>query len=84
VNAIAAHRRGELDDASAVTVISQETFATPTAYRTTDPDLVGREHTGQVLVVSWVVDIWLLFIALPSLLLLILGQRAQKPPAQRP
>ena len=41
---IAAHRRGELDDASAVTVISQENLRYTDLYRTSDPELVGREH----------------------------------------
>ena len=38
VNAIAAHRCGELDDASAVTVISQENLRYTNLYRTSDPD----------------------------------------------
>ena len=44
VNAIAAYRRGELDDACAVTVISQEYLRCADLYRTSDPELVGREH----------------------------------------
>ena len=43
-DAIAAHRRGELDDASAVTVISQEYPRYADRYRTSDPEVVGREH----------------------------------------
>jgi myo-inositol catabolism protein IolC len=43
-DAIAAHRRGELDDASVVTVLSQEYLRYANLYRTSDPELVGREH----------------------------------------
>ena len=43
-DAIAAHRRGELDDASAVTVISQENLRIADLYRTSDPESVGGEH----------------------------------------
>jgi hypothetical protein len=48
-DAIAAHRRGELDDASAVTVISQEYLRYAYLYCTCDPELVGREHVTTVL-----------------------------------
>ena len=43
-DAIAAHRRGELNDASAVTVISQEYLRYADLYRASDPELVGGEH----------------------------------------
>ena len=44
VNAVAARRRGELDAACAVTVISQEYLRYADLYCTGDPELVGREH----------------------------------------